>query len=171
MFVHPDLVCSIIRNNEIFQEAKNSKGVDRRITQPDQNYIGKGLKIGIPKYTSSNPKMTVQLMLYKGSLYQIDPKNKQSKFLADKVERRGVHFFKRNEQGLRVELFQGYVEIAQKNNFLKKYFKNKKRNKTETIHMESHTLGKINQNLQDFETMGKKDQIAGQPWLEVNPNG
>lgn len=37
MFVHPDLVCSIIRNNEIFQEAKNSKGVDRRITQPDQN--------------------------------------------------------------------------------------------------------------------------------------
>ncbi len=92
MFVHPDLVCSIIRN-----------------------YIGKGLKIGIPKYTSSNPKMTVQLMLYKGSLYQIDPKNKQSKFLADKVERRGVHFFKRNEQGLRVELFQGYVEIAQKN--------------------------------------------------------
>ena len=59
--------------------------------------------------------MTVQLMLYKGSLYQIDPKNKQSKFLADKVERRGVHFFKRNEQGLRVELFQGYVEIAQKN--------------------------------------------------------
>lgn len=43
--------------------------------------------------------------------------------------------------------------------------------KTETIHMESHTLGKINQNLQDFETMGKKDQIAGQPWLEVNPNG
>lgn len=171
MFVHPDLVCSIIRNNEIFQEAKNSKGVDRRITQPDQNYIGKGLKIGIPKYTSSNPKMTVQLMLYKDSLYQIDPKNKQSKFLADKVERRGVHFFKRNEQGLRVELFQGYVEIAQKNNFLKKYFKNKKRNKTETIHMESHTLGKINQNLQDFETMGKKDQIAGQPWLEVNPNG
>ncbi|VTX75314.1 Uncharacterised protein [Enterococcus hirae] len=171
MFVHPDLVCSIIRNNEIFQEAKNSKGVDRRITQPDQNYIGKGLKIGIPKYTSSNPKMTVQLMLYEGSLYQIDPKNKQSKFLADKVERRGVHFFKRNEQGLRVELFQGYVEIAQKNNFLKKYFKNKKRNKTETIHMESHTLGKINQNLQDFETMGKKDQIAGQPWLEVNPNG
>lgn len=82
-----------------------------------------------------------------------------------------VHLFKRNEQGLRVELFQGYVEIAQKNNFLKKYFKNKKRNKTETIHMESHTLGKINQNLQDFETMGKKDQIAGQPWLEVNPNG
>lgn len=117
MFVHPDLVCSIIRNNEIFQEAKNSKGVDRRITQPDQNYIGKGLKIGIPKYTSSNPKMTVLLMLYKGSLYQIDPKNKQSKFLADKVERRGVHY------------------------------------------------------LQDFETMGKKDQIAGQPWLEVNPNG
>lgn len=48
-----------------------------------------------------------------------------------------VHLFKRNEQGLRVELF----------------------------------LGKINQNLQDFETMGKKDQIAGQPWLEVNPNG
>ena len=45
-----------------------------------------------------------------------------------------------------MELFQGYVEIAQKNNFLKKYFKNKKRNKTETIHMESHTLGKINQN-------------------------
>ncbi|EQB4875772.1 hypothetical protein ACYK64_000554 [Enterococcus hirae] len=169
MFVHPDLVCSIIRNNEIFQEAKNSKGVDRRIAQPDQTYIGKGLKIGIPKYTSSNPKMTVQLMLYKGSLYQIDPKNKQSKFLADKVERRGVHFFKRNEQGLRVELFQGYVEKAQKNNILKKYFKNKKRNKTETIHMESHTLGKINQNLQDFETMGKKDQIAGQPWLEVNP--
>ena len=37
--------------------------------------------------------------------------------------------------------------------------------------MESHTLGKINQNLKDFETMGKKDQIAGQPWLEVNPNG
>lgn len=61
MFIHPDLVCSIIRNNEIFQEAKNSKGVDRRITQPDQNYIGKGLKIGIPKYTSSNPKMTVQV--------------------------------------------------------------------------------------------------------------
>ncbi|MEQ7264201.1 hypothetical protein ABQD69_10635 [Enterococcus hirae] len=106
LLASPSLVYNIIKNNEIFENAKETQGIARTVAQPDPTYIGERLKIGIPKYGTRDPEMKVQLMLHEDKLYQIDRQNKQSKLLADNVKYQDGTIYKRNEQGLRMVLFR-----------------------------------------------------------------
>lgn len=105
LLASPSLVYNIIKNNEIFENAKETQGIARTVAQPDPTYIGERLKIGIPKYGTRDPEMKVQLMLHEDKLYQIDRQNKQSKLLADNVKFQYGTIYKTNEQGLRMVLF------------------------------------------------------------------
>ena len=64
LLASPSLVYNIIKNNEIFENAKETQRIARTVAQPDPTYIGERLKIGIPKYGTRDPEMKVQLMLH-----------------------------------------------------------------------------------------------------------
>ncbi|MFQ6367628.1 hypothetical protein ACLM5A_00875 [Enterococcus hirae] len=169
LLASPSLVYNIIKNNEIFENAKETQGIARTVAQPDPTYIGERLKIGIPKYGTRDPEMKVQLMLHEDKLYQIDRQNKQSKLLADNVKFQYGTIYKRNEQGLRMVLFSpNTLEESHNIGLIRSFFTKEKREKTQTKYVSADTLENINQRLQYFEIMEKKDQIESKPWPEVD---
>ncbi|EMF0567239.1 MULTISPECIES: hypothetical protein [Enterococcus] len=169
LLASPSLVYNIIKNNEIFENAKETQGIARTVAQPDPTYIGERLKIGTPEYGTRDPEMKVQLMLHEDKLYQIDRQNKQSKVLADKVEYRDGIIFKRNDQGLRMVLFsRNNLKESHNIGLIKSFFTKEKREKTQTTYVSADTLENINQRLQYFKNMEKKDQIESKPWPEVD---
>ncbi|EOW2619739.1 hypothetical protein ACOU99_000176 [Enterococcus hirae] len=169
LLASPSLVYNIIKNNEIFENAKETHGIARTVAQPDPTYIGERLKIGTPEYGTRDPEMKVQLMLHEDKLYQIDRQNKQSKVLADKVEYRDGIIFKRNDQGLRMVLFsRNNLKESHNIGLIKSFFTKEKRETTQTTYVSADTLENINQRLQYFKNMEKKDQIESKPWPEVD---
>ncbi|HGF7856006.1 TPA: hypothetical protein ACF1U0_002139 [Enterococcus hirae] len=169
LLASPSLVYNIIKNNEIFENAKETQGIARTVAQPDPTYIGERLKIGTPEYGTRDPEMKVQLMLHEDKLYQIDRQNKQSKVLADKVEYRDGIIFKRNDQGLRMVLFsRNNLKESHNIGLIKSFFTKEKRETTQTTYVSADTLENINQRLQYFKNMEKKDQIESKPWPEVD---
>lgn len=169
LLASPSLVYNIIKNNEIFENAKETQGIARTVAQPDPTYIGERLKIGIPKYGTRDPEMKVQLMLHEDKLYQIDRQNKQSKLLADNVKFQYGTIYKRNEQRLRMVLFSpNTLEESHNIGLIRSFFTKEKREKTQTKYVSADTLENINQRLQYFEIMEKKDQIESKPWPEVD---
>ena len=169
LLASPSLVYNIIKNNEIFENAKETQGIARTVAQPDPTYLGERLKIGIPKYGTRDPEMKVQLMLHEDKLYQIDRQNKQSKLLADNVKFQYGTIYKRNEQGLRMVLFSpNTLEESHNIGLIRSFFTKEKREKTQTKYVSADTLENINQRLQYFEIMEKKDQIESKPWPEVD---
>ena len=169
LLANPSLVYNIIKNNEIFENAKETQGIARTVAQPDPTYIGERLKIGIPKYGTRDPEMKVQLMLHEDKLYQIDRQNKQSKLLADNVKYQDGTIYKRNEQGLRMVLFRpNTLKKSHNIGWIRSFFSKEKREKTQTKYVRADTLADINQRLQYFEIMEKKDQIESKPWPEVD---
>lgn len=169
LLASPSLVYNIIKNNEIFENAKETQGIARTVAQPDPTYIGERLKIGIPKYGTRDPEMKVQLMLHEDKLYQIDRQNKQSKLLADNVKFQYGTIYKRNEQRLRMVLFSpNTLEESRNIGLIRSFFTKEKREKTQTKYVSADTLENINQRLQYFEIMEKKDQIESKPWPEVD---
>ncbi|EMF0155862.1 hypothetical protein HWD74_06970 [Enterococcus hirae] len=169
LLASPSLVYNIIKNNEIFENAKETQGIARTVAQPDPTYIGERLKIGIPKYGTRDPEMKVQLMLHEDKLYQIDRQNKQSKLLADNVKFQYGTIYKRNEQGLRMVLFSpNTLKESHNIGLIRSFFTKEKREKTQTKYVSADTLENINQRLQYFEIMEKKDQIESKPWPEVD---
>ena len=169
LFASPSLVYNIIKNNEIFENAKETQGIDRTVAQPDPTYIGERLKIGTPEYGTRDPEMKVQLMLHEDKLYQIDRQNKQSKLLADNVKFQDGTIYKRNEQGLRMVLFSPNILKESHNiGLIRSFFTKEKREKTQTKYVSADTLEDINQRLQYFKNMEKKDQIESKPWPEVD---
>ncbi|EMF0261701.1 hypothetical protein V1268_002035 [Enterococcus hirae] len=169
LLASPSLVYNIIKNNEIFENAKETQGIARTVAQPDPTYIGERLKIGIPKYGTRDPEMKVQLMLHEDKLYQIDRQNKQSKLLADNVKFQYGTIYKRNEQGLRMVLFSpNTLKESHNIGLIKSFFTKEKREKTQTKYVSADTLENINQRLQYFKNMEKKDQIESKPWPEVD---
>ncbi|EOE6404991.1 hypothetical protein ACQ666_001536 [Enterococcus hirae] len=96
-------------------------------------------------------------------------KKKQSKILADKVEYRDGIIFKRNDQGLRMVLFiRNNLKESHNIGLIKSFFTKEKRETTQTTYVRADTLENINQRLQYFEIMEKKDQIESKPWAEVD---
>ncbi|EPM8173435.1 hypothetical protein ACTRH0_002070 [Enterococcus hirae] len=169
LFASPSLVYNIIKNNEIFENAKETQGIDRTVAQPDPTYIGERLKIGIPKYGTRDPEMKVQLMLHEDKLYQVDRQKKQSKLLADNVKFQDGTIYKRNEQGLRMVLFRpNTLKESHNIGLIRSFFTKEKREKTQTKYVSADTLEDINQRLQYFKNMEKKDQIESKPWPEVD---
>ncbi len=169
LFASPSLVYNIIKNNEIFENAKETQGIDRTVAQPDPTYIGERLKIGIPEYGTRDPEMKVQLMLHEDKLYQVDRQKKQSKLLADNVKFQDGTIYKRNEQGLRMVLFRpNTLKESHNIGLIRSFFTKEKREKTQTKYVSADTLEDINQRLQYFEIMEKKDQIESKPWPEVD---
>ena len=169
LLASPSLVYNIIKNNEIFENAKETQGIARTVAQPDPTYIGERLKIGIPKYGTRDPEMKVQLMLHEDKLYQIDRQNKQSKLLADNVKFQYGTIYKTNEQGLRMVLFSpNTLKESHNIGLIRSFFTKEKREKTQTKYVSADTLENINQRLQYFEIMEKKDQIESKPWPEVD---
>ncbi|HFD6481926.1 TPA: hypothetical protein ACF5O7_000173 [Enterococcus hirae] len=169
LLASPSLVYNIIKNNEIFENAKETQGIARTVAQPDPTYIGERLKIGTPEYGTRDPEMKVQLMLHEDKLYQIDRQNKQSKLLADNVKFQDGTIYKRNEQGLRMVLFRPNILKESHNiGLIKSFFTKEKREKTQTKYVSADTLENINQRLQYFKNMEKKDQIESKPWPEVD---
>ena len=169
LLASPSLVYNIIKNNEIFENAKETQGIARTVAQPDPTYIGERLKIGTPEYGTRDPEMKVQLMLHEDKLYQIDRQNKQSKLLADNVKFQYGTIYKRNEQGLRMVLFSpNTLKESHNIGLIKSFFTKEKREKTQTKYVSADTLENINQRLQYFEIMEKKDQIESKPWPEVD---
>ncbi|MBO1098896.1 hypothetical protein FQT06_02320 [Enterococcus hirae] len=169
LLASPSLVYNIIKNNEIFENAKETQGIARTVAQPDPTYIGERLKIGTPEYGTRDPEMKVQLMLHEDKLYQIDRQNKQSKVLADKVEYRDGIIFKRNDQRLRMVLFsRNNLKESHNIGLIKSFFTKEKRETTQTTYVSADTLENINQRLQYFKNMEKKDQIESKPWPEVD---
>ncbi|EMF0272725.1 hypothetical protein ACTXLQ_03100 [Enterococcus hirae] len=169
LLASPSLVYNIIKNNEIFENAKETQGIARTVAQPDPTYIGERLKIGIPKYGTRDPEMKVQLMLHEDKLYQIDRQNKQSKLLADNVKFQYGTIYKRNEQGLRMVLFSpNTLKESHNIGLIRSFFTKEKREKTQTKYVSADTLEDINQRLQYFKNMEKKDQIESKPWPEVD---
>ncbi|EMF0170134.1 hypothetical protein MOW07_01730 [Enterococcus hirae] len=169
LFASPSLVYNIIKNNEIFENAKETQGIDRTVAQPDPTYIGERLKIGIPKYGTRDPEMKVQLMLHEDKLYQVDRQKKQSKLLADNVKFQDGTIYKRNEQGLRMVLFRpNTLKESHNIGLIRSFFTKEKREKTQTKYVNADTLEDINQRLQYFKNMEKKDQIESKPWPEVD---
>lgn len=169
LLASPSLVYNIIKNNEIFENAKETQGIARTVAQPDPTYIGERLKIGTPEYGTRDPEMKVQLMLHEDKLYQIDRQNKQSKLLADNVKFQDGTIYKRNEQGLRMVLFSPNILKESHNiGLIKSFFTKEKREKTQTKYVSADTLEDINQRLQYFKNMEKKDQIESKPWPEVD---
>ncbi|ENZ5656304.1 hypothetical protein ACGWYO_000607 [Enterococcus hirae] len=183
LLASPSLVYNIIKNNEIFENAKETQGIARTVAQPDPTYIGERLKIGIPKYGTRDPEMKVQLMLHEDKLYQIDRQNKQSKLLADNVKYQDGTIYKRNEQGLRMVLFRpNTLKKSHNIGLIRSFFSKEKREKTQTKYVRADTLENINQRLQYFEIMEKKVQIESKPFyydydksalykLEINDRG
>ena len=169
LLASPSLVYNIIKNNEIFENAKETQGIARTVAQPDPTYIGERLKIGTPEYGTRDPEMKVQLMLHEDKLYQIDRQNKQSKLLADNVKFQDGTIYKRNEQGLRMVLFSPNILKESHNiGLIRSFFTKEKREKTQTKYVSADTLENINQRLQYFKNMEKKDQIESKPWPEVD---
>ncbi len=169
LFASPSLVYNIIKNNEIFENAKETQGIDRTVAQPDPTYIGERLKIGIPEYGTRDPEMKVQLMLHEDKLYQVDRQKKQSKLLADNVKFQDGTIYKRNEQGLRMVLFRpNTLKESHNIGLIRSFFTKEKREKTQTKYVSADTLEDINQRLQYFKNMEKKDQIESKPWPEVD---
>ena len=169
LLASPSLVYNIIKNNEIFENAKETQGIARTVAQPDPTYIGERLKIGTPEYGTRDPEMKVQLMLHEDKLYQIDRQNKQSKLLADNVKFQDGTIYKRNEQGLRMVLFRpNTLKESHNIGLIKSFFTKEKREKTQTKYVSADTLENINQRLQYFKNMEKKDQIESKPWPEVD---
>ncbi|EPM6860582.1 hypothetical protein ACTPGT_001467 [Enterococcus hirae] len=173
LFVNSRVVYDIIQKNERYEKAKEAEKAARTITEPDETYIGDSLKIGIPKRTSSDLIVNVQLMLHKGNLYQLDTENRKSKLIADNVEHLKGTFYKRNSQGMRVTLFRSSnVENAYSNNFFERNFTKdrdeKKRDKTATMCVDGETLEKINQRLKGFKIMEEKQQIKSRSGRMVN---
>ncbi|EMF0110538.1 hypothetical protein OU491_002358 [Enterococcus hirae] len=169
LLASPSLVYNIIKNNEIFENAKETQGIARTVAQPDPTYIGERLKIGTPEYGTRDPEMKVQLMLHEDKLYQIDRQNKQSKLLADNVKFQDGTIYKRNEQGLRMVLFRpNTLKESHNIGLIKSFFTKEKREKTQTKYVSADTLENINQRLQYFKNMEKKEQIESKPLPEVD---
>ena len=171
LFVHSRVVYDIIKKDNEYKKAKIAERAARTITEPDATYIGENLKIGIPQRTSSDLSVNVQLMVHKGKLYQLDTESSKSKLLADNIEEKEGVYYKRNSQGLRVDLFSpSNVTTVDTNNFIQRRWtrEGKNRDRTATMYVDSLTLEEINQRLNGFKMMEDRQQIKSKPWIKVD---
>lgn len=171
LFVHSRVVYDIIKKDNEYKKAKIPERTARTITEPDATYIGENLKIGIPQRTASDLGVNVQLMVHKGKLYQLDTESSKLKLLADNIEEKEGIYYKRNSQGLRVDLFSpSNVTTVDTNNFIQRYWtrEGKNRDRTATMYVDSLTLEEINQRLNGFKMMEDKQQIKSKPWIKVD---
>ncbi|EOS7805138.1 hypothetical protein E3O86_RS12210 [Enterococcus hirae] len=171
LFVHSRVVYDIIKKDNEYKKAKKAERTARTITEPNATYIGENLKIGIPQRTSSDLSVNVQLMVHKGKLYQLDTESSKSKLLADNIEEKEGIYYKRNSQGLRVDLFSpSNVTTVDTNNFIQRRWtrEGKNRDRTATMYVDSLTLEEINQRLNGFKMMEDRQQIKSKPWIKVD---
>ncbi|NAD95626.1 hypothetical protein [Enterococcus hirae] len=171
LFVHSRVVYDIIKKDNEYKKAKIAERAARTITEPDATYIGENLKIGIPQRTASDLSVNVQLMVHKGKLYQLDTESSTSKLLADNIDEVNGNYYKRNSQGLRVDLFTpSNVTTVDTNNFIQRYWTRvgKNRDRTATMYVDSLTLEEVNRRLEAFKSMEKKQQIKSKPWIKVD---
>ena len=146
LFVHSRVVYDIIKKDNEYKKAKKAERTARTITEPDATYIGENLKIGIPQRTASDLSVNVQLMVHKGKLYQLDTESSKSKLLADNIEEKEGIYYKRNSQGLRVDLFSpSNVTTVDTNNFIQRRWtrEGKNRDRTATMYVDSLTLKEV----------------------------